>query len=157
MKTIKLILAIVLFAIATVTQAQRKITISDVINGKTVLQIAKDHAVEAFIATKAIYKPGMTEGAFVNECLKNFPKEYYALREVFVPYASYLYSFHSRGLTEDQVRKLVTGKEYVDCSNGLVGWQLANPGVNVVDSPWWRNVIHWAAVLLTKLDEILPK
>jgi len=153
MKTI--IIVVVLIALASGVQAQRKITLNDVINGKTVLQIAKDHAVEAFIETKAIYKPEMTESAFVNECLKNFPKEYYSFREVFVPYAAYLYSFHSRGLSEVQVRNLVTGKEYIDCTNGVLSWQQANPGINPVKMPWWKFMIHWAAVVLTAIDEHL--
>ena len=148
---------IVLLTIVSVVQAQKKITVNDVYNGVTVLQIAKDHAVEAYIATKSIYMDGMSESAFVNECLKNFPKQYYSLREVYIPYASYLYSFHKQGLTEDQVRKIVTGKEFVDCTNGVLAWKQANPGMDPVDLPWWRTAIHWVAVIFTWLDEVLPK
>lgn len=143
--------------IISVAQAQKKITIYDRYNGKTVLEIAKEHAVEAFIATKSIYQDGMTESAFVDKCLPNFPKEYYSLREVYIPYASYLFSFHRKGLTEDQVRKSVTGQEYVDCSNGILVWRSAHPGVNPEDSPWWKHVIHWAAIIFTFLDEQIPE
>jgi hypothetical protein len=153
MKAIKSIIVMALMALVSVVQAQKLITVNDVYNGQTVLQIAKEHAVEAFIATKSIYKNDMTESAFVNACLQNFPKNYSDLREAYVPYAVYLYSFHQRGLTEDQVRKIVTGKEYVDCTNGLIGWRKAHPGEDPMKTPWWKFIIHWAALILTAIDE----
>jgi len=155
MKSIKLILIATLIAFVSVAQAQKKITISDVYEGKTVVQIAKDHATEAFNATKTIYTDGMTEEAFVNECFKNFPSKYDDLRQVFKPYAEFLFSLHSRNLTDNQVRNQVNGSEFVDCSNAVLAWQLAHPGENLDGIPWWRKTIHWVAVFFTWLDEIL--
>ncbi|MGV8964275.1 MAG: hypothetical protein ACOH2V_12975 [Candidatus Saccharimonadaceae bacterium] len=155
MKSIKLILIATLVAFVSFAQAQKRIAISDVYDGKTVLQVAKDHAVEAFIATKSIYKDGMTESAFANECFKNFPKNYNDLKDVFMPYASYLYSFHKNGLSEEKVRTLVNGKEFVDCANGLLSWQQAHPAEDLDRLPWWRAAIHWTAVFFTWLDGVL--
>lgn len=146
-----------LIALVSVVHAQKRISVTDTYQGQTVLEIAKKHAVQAVIETRSIYKPGMTETEFVNECLKAFPKQFQSLRDVYVPYARYLFSFHKKGLTDEQVSNLVTGKEYVDCANGILAWQEANPGIEPETTKWWRTAIHWAAVFLTWLDQILPK
>jgi len=156
MKTLKLILIFLIVAFVTETQAQKKITMYDVYKGKSVLQTAKEYDVNAFLETKTLYKGGMTESAFVELCLKAFPVGYKSLRDAYVPYAKYLYSFHKRGLTESQVLKEITGEEFADCATGVLVWQQANPGVDPPAFSWWRDVIHWAAVLFTWLDEVLP-
>lgn len=155
MKTIKFIILTLLVSMVSFAMAQKKITINDTYDGKTIVQIAKDHAVEAFIATKAFYKDGMTEEAFVNACFINFPSKYNDLRDVFMPYASHLYYFHKKGLTEEQVRKQTTGKEYVDCANELITWKQAHPGEEIEGLPWWRKTIHWIAIFFTWLDSVL--
>ena len=156
MKNIKLIIAAILITFVSVVQAQKQITINDVYKGKPVLQTAKEYDVNAFLETKAIYKVGMSESAFVDLCLKGFPTNFKTLKDVYVPYAKYLYSFHKRGLTENQVLNEVNGVEFVDCVNGCIAWQLANPGVDPPAFSWWRTVIHWAALFFTWLDENLP-
>ena len=142
-------------AIFSFSHAQKQISVTDVFDGKTVLSIAKDHAVDAYSETQSIYKTGMSETIFVNECLKAFPADYKSLREVYVPYAKYLYSLHRRGLTDEQVRNSVTGKEYVDCANGILLWQQANPGMEPVSGKWWKEAIHLAARFFTLLDEMV--
>ena len=148
---------IALITIVAVAQAQKPIAIGDVFKGKPVLDVAKEHAVEAFDETKVIYKIGMTEDEFVNQCLNAFPVKYKALRDVYVPYAKYLYSFHKRGFTDDQLTKAVTGKEFVDCANGVIAWRKANPGIIPETDSWWRKLIHWIAVVSVWLDETLPQ
>lgn len=155
MKTLKLILVTLLVSVVSVAMAQKKITVNDVYDGKTVLQFAKDHAVEAFNATKAIYKPGMSEEAFVNACFINFPPKYMDLRDILMPYASFLYDMHVNGLTDDQIRQKTTGKEFVDTANGLITWKQAHPGEIVERLPWWRTTIHWIAIFFTWLDNTL--
>jgi hypothetical protein len=157
MKTIQTILLITFIAIFSMVHAQKQISVNDVYDGKTVLDIARDHAVNAIIETKSIYKSGMTELEFVNQCLQAFPKtrEYLSLRDAYIPYAKYLYAFHKRGFTDEQVRNSVTGKEYVACANGILAWQHANPGLEPVTSKWWKEAIHWAAEFLKWLDHIV--
>ncbi len=157
MKTIKFIILSALISFAAISMAQTKITINDVYNGQSVTQFAKEHAVKAFIATKPFYKDGTTEEAFVNQCFNNFPSKYADLRDAYMPYAKYLYSLHKRGLTEDEVRKITTGKEFVDTTNQLIAWKKDHPGEVIEGAPWWRKTISFLAEFFTWLDEILPE
>jgi len=154
MKAIKYLIIVMLLAFVSVVHAQKRFTINSIYKGKPIVEIAKDQAVQAFIETKSIYQSGMTESSFVNECLKVIPSKYVDLRDIYTPYASFLYSLHKRGLNQDQVKALTTGNEFVDCANGLSSWKLAHPGENMVDS-WWRNLIHWARLLLDTIDDAL--
>jgi hypothetical protein len=146
MKTLTIILLILLFA-GSYVHAQKTISLSDTYEGKTVLDMAKEHAAGAYLETRTIYKDGMTESAFVNECLKLFPKQYYSLRDLYVPYAKYIYAFHKLKLTEDQVRGLVTGKEYLECINSTFAWSQVNPGFDPASTSWWKKLLLWLILI----------
>lgn len=156
MKTIKIVIALLMLS-TSVSYAQKTIALNAVYNGKTVLQTAKEYDLSAFNETKEIYKTGMTENTFVDLCLKGFPSNYSSLRSCYVSYAKYLYSFHKRGLTDQQVLNEVDGEEFVDCANQILIWKQANPGIDPPVFSWWRDLIHWAAIFLTWLDEVLPQ
>jgi hypothetical protein len=129
MKTLKLIITLMLVAAVSVAQAQKVFKPTTVVDGKTILQMAKDYDFQVYLATSTIYKPGVTESAFVSELVNNFPKEITGLKESFVPYFKYIYSFHKRGLTESQVKGAVTGVEFADLTTNLSRWNAPNPGV----------------------------
>jgi hypothetical protein len=133
------------------------ISANDVYNGKTVKQTAKEYDLNAFLETKTIYKSGMTESAFVDICLQAFPANFKSLRDAYVPYAKYLYSFHERGLDEKQVVTEINGEEFADCATAVLAWKKANPDVELPTFSWWRKAIKWAAAFFTWLDGMVNK
>lgn len=128
MKTIKSIIVIILIGIVSVVQAQKVYKVSDVVNGKTILEYAQKIDVDAFLQTKTIYKAGMTEATFVNELLNKFPKGAESLKSVTTPYIKYVYSIHKKGLTEDQIKGKTTGVEFAKVLTDLSTWNTNNPG-----------------------------
>jgi len=137
MKTIKCIIILAFSLLLLNVTAQNQITVNTVIKGKTVLEISKEHAVDACNETKSVYSESVTETTFVNECLKYVPNHYSDLKEVYKPYASFLFSLHKKGLSESQIRNLTTGKEFVDCVNNLISWKGEHPGENPDNMLGW--------------------
>jgi hypothetical protein len=128
MKTLKLIITLMLVAAVSVAQAQKVFKPTTVVDGKSILQMAKDYDLQVFLATSTIYKPGVTESAFVSELINNFPTEARGYKDLCVPYFKYIYSFHKRGFTESQVQGAVTGIELADLYTNLSKWNANNPG-----------------------------
>lgn len=151
MKSVKLIIIATLVAFVSIVQAQKTFVPSDVIGGKTISKWAKEWDLNAFQQTKEVYKKGMSEESFIKAIKSNFPAQASAsFKEVFVPYYEYVYTLHTRGLTDAQVVNVVTGRETTEMINGLSTWNANNPGGLIEANKW-----PWKKILETIL-EILP-
>jgi len=138
MKAIKFMIVVAFLAVVSVMNAQKVFTPSSVIDGKTILQMAKEYDVEFYLSTATIYKTGVSESEFVSTLLNNFPPEANKYKELFDPYFTYIYSLHKRGLTQSQAASTVTGVELADLSTRLSSWNANNPGI-IADGkkiPW---------------------
>lgn len=130
MKSAKLIIIAILVGFVSIIQAQKTYLPSDVIEGKTIVQWAKEWDLQAFQQTKEVYINGMSKESFIQAIKNNFPpKASVSFKEVFVPYYEYVYDFHSRGLTDTQVVNAITGRETAEMLNGLSTWNANNPGI----------------------------
>lgn len=129
MKTIKSICAIVLAAMVSVVQAQEVFKVTDIIDGKTILQHAQKFDVDALIQTKTLYNPGISEASFVDALQKSFPPVAESFKHLFTPYFKYVYTLHQRGLTELQVRGETTGVELAALFTDLSTFNTNNPGI----------------------------
>jgi len=149
MKSLKSLVIILLVALVSIAQAQKVIKVTDVVDGKTILQYAQKIDVDAFLQTKTIYKTGMTEKEFVDELLKNFPPEAASFKHLYTPYLKYVFSFHKNGLTENQVRGKITGVEFTTLCNDLGTWNNNNPGVIQASNRFsWKRFLAFAAEIL---------
>lgn len=137
MKTKRAVLFITFCILLFTVTAQNQITVNTVVKGKTVLEISKDHAVDAYNETTSIFSEGMSEATFVNECLKFIPNQYSELKDIYRPYATFLFSLHKNKLSELQIRNLTTGRDFVDCVNNLTLWNEEHPGENLDNIPGW--------------------
>ncbi|MBK9356079.1 MAG: hypothetical protein IPN08_01580 [Bacteroidales bacterium] len=149
MKTLKSLIIIVLVAFVTIAQAQKVIKVTDVVDGKTILQHAQKIDVDAFLQTKTIYKAGMTEMEFVAELQKNFPPEAASFKHLYTPYLKYVFSFHKNGLTENQVRGKITGVEFTRLCNDLGTWNNNNPGIIQKANKFpWKKILDFASQVI---------
>jgi hypothetical protein len=156
MKTIKSIFLIMLVSIVSFVQAQNALKVTDFVDGKTLLQHAQQIDAEAMNLTKPIYKPGMTEAAFVSELQKDIPPEAASFKPLFTPYFKYVYSLHQRGFTENQVKGTTTGIEFTAMCTDLYRWNTNNPGIipDAVDFPW-RKIQHYLELTLLIIRVII--
>ncbi len=151
MKSLKLIIFATLVAFVSIAQAQKTFTPSDVIGDKTISKWAKEWDLKAFQQTKELYRKGMSQDDFIKAIKSNFPAQASAsFKEVFVPYFEYVYAFHSKGLTDVQVAKAITGNETTEMINGLSSWNANNPGVLPETDKW-----NWKKILETIVDIII--
>lgn len=153
----KIIIISMLMTLTGFVFGQKYIKLTDTYNGKPVTVHSKNLLAVAYEETKKIYVAGMSEDAFVNRCLSNIPSQYQDFKNAYVPYAKYLYSIHNNNYTKEQALSNDTGVEFVNNVNSLIDWRTAHPGDNPIYRPWWRNVIHWVAIVFTWLDENLPE
>ena len=144
MKSVKLIIIATLVAFVSIVQAQKTFVPSDVIGGKTIVNWAKEWDLNAFQQTKEIYKKGMTQEEFVRIIKNSFPAQASAsFKEVFVPYYEYVFTLHTKGLTDAQVVNAVTGRETTEMINGLSTWNTNNPGGLIEAAKWpWRKILQ---------------
>lgn len=156
MKTIKSIFLIILVTIISFAQAQIALKVTDIVDGKTLLQHAQQIDAEALTLTKPIYKPGMTEAAFVSELQKDIPPEAASFKPLFTPYIKYVYSLHQKGYSENQVKSTTTGIEFTAMCTDLYRWNTNNPGVipDTVDFPW-RKIHHFLELTLLIIRVII--
>jgi|GEM_PF-1937493 len=150
MKSLKLIIFATLVAFVSIAQAQKTFTPSDVIGDKTISKWAKEWDLKAFQQTKELYRKGMSQDDFIKAIKSNFPAQASAsFKEVFVPYYEYVYAFHSKGLTDVQVAKAITGNETTEMINGLSSWNANNPGVIIEAAKWpWKQILQFILDML---------
>ena len=148
-KFLSILIAFIALVSFVHVQAQRVFKPTDVIDGKTVLQQAQKMDVEAFLQTKEIYKPGMTETEFVNMVLGNFPSEANSIKPLFYPYYKYIYSLHKKGLSEAKITSTATGTELATLCTSISKWNANNPG-QIVDFKKW----NWKIILQAAIDVI---
>lgn len=129
MKTSKFLVFMAFLAIVSVVHAQKVFKISDVVEGKTILQHARILDADALVQTTAVYKPGMSEADFVSELQSTFPPEAASYKQLYTPYFRYIYSLHKKGMTETQVKGSSTGAELAALFTGLNAYNINNPGV----------------------------
>jgi hypothetical protein len=138
--------------IVSFVQAQNALKVTDIVDGKTLLQHAQKIDAEALNLTKSIFKPGMTEAAFVSELQKDIPAEAASFKPQFTPYFKYLFSLHQKGFTENQVKGSTTGIEFTAMCTDLYRWNTNNPGI-IPDSPdfSWRKIhtfLKWTLIVI---------
>ncbi|MBK6963156.1 MAG: hypothetical protein IPH20_04255 [Bacteroidales bacterium] len=150
MKSAKLIIIATLVAFVSIVQAQKTFVPSDVIGGKTIVKWAKEWDLKAFQQTKEVYQKGMSQEAFIKAIKSNFPAQASAsFKEVFVPYYEYVYTLHTRGLTDAQVVNAVTGRETTEMINGLSTWNANNPGVLIEAAKWpWKKILEILDIII---------
>lgn len=129
MKTSKFLVFMAFLAIVSVVHAQKVFKISDVVEGKTILQHARILDADALVQTTAVYKPGMSEADFVSGLQSTFPPEAASYKQLYTPYFRYIYSLHKKGMTETQVKGSSTGAELAALFTGLNAYNINNPGV----------------------------
>ncbi|MHC1774917.1 MAG: hypothetical protein AB9834_05825 [Lentimicrobium sp.] len=157
MKSAKLIIIAILVVFVSIVRAQKAYVPSDVIGGKTIVKWAKEWDLKAFQQTKEVYKKGMSQESFIQVIKNNFPAQASAsFKEVFVPYYEYVYTFHSRGLTDQQVVNVITGRETTEMINGLSTWNTNNPGGLIESAKWpWKRILEITIDILILIITLL--
>ena len=156
MKTINSIIIVSLITFVSVVHAQKVFKPASVIEGKTILQYAKEIDVQAFLETTSIYKAGMSETAFITAVLSNFPAEAKSLKEVYAPYYQYIYTLHKRGFNESQVLGAITGNEFANLATNISSWNANNPGVIIESKKWpWKIIVEAAIAVLQIIIKVL--
>lgn len=144
MKTLKSILLVILVALVSFAQAQKVFKVTDVIDGKTILQHAQKIDAAALVQTKDIYKPGMSEATFINELQKGFPPEASSIKPLFNPYFKYVYTMQKKGLTDIQVKGTTTGVELAALCTDLNAWNANNQGgVSEIFKFNWKKALEF--------------
>lgn len=155
MKKIVLLLATLLISLGVYAQTPKKITFkpTDVISGKTIQQHARTYDVQAYKETKTVYTSGMSETAFVNTILSNFPSQAdNQLKTCVQPYYRYIYSLHVSNLTDAQVANQTTGVELAQLITNLHSYEIDHPGTLDGADGWnWKPIL----VFIKKLIEII--
>lgn len=98
--------------------------------------IGKFHAVITYLETKDFYVKGMSEEDYVNtttSCIKETE-----LKNVFKPYMAKIYSYHTKGLTSDQVYDLVDGNDFASVENALRKYRVISE-INTTYTLRWFN------------------
>ena len=128
MKKLATLLVVTFMALTTAIQAQKTYKASDKIGDKTISSLAKDWDLQAFKETKEIYKPGMSQEAFMKKIKEGFPtatKE--STKDVFLPYYEYIYRLHAQGFSESKVSNSITGNETAELMTNISSWNSQNP------------------------------
>jgi len=128
MKTLKFTILLTLLVLVSAANAQKVFKPASVIDGKTILQLAREYDVQVYLSTASVYKAGMSESTFVSTILSSFPSEANGYKEICTPYLKYIYTFHTKGLSEALARSSVTGSELANLSTDLSLWNARNPG-----------------------------
>jgi len=129
MKTSKFFFFIGLLAITSVVHAQKVFKVTDLVEGKTILQHARILDADALVQTASVYKPGISEADFVSGLQSSFPPEAASYKHLYTPYFRYIYSLHKKGVTGTQVKETTTGVELAALFTGLNAYNINNPGV----------------------------
>jgi hypothetical protein len=104
--------------------------------------IGKYHAVITYLETASYYKAGMTEDAFIRATTACIEEQ--ELKDLFKPYMSKIYSYHTKKLTSDQVYDLTDGRVFSDTINGLIKFESNSGHVASAKKPWWFNWLRKA-------------
>jgi hypothetical protein len=142
MKTLKFTILLTFLVLVSDANAQKVFKPASIIDGKTILQLARECDVQVYLSTAPVYKAGMSESTFVSTILSNFPNEANGYKEICTPYLKYIYTFHIKGLSETQARSSVTGSELADLTTELSLWNARNSG-QISDSfkSRWRVIL----------------
>jgi len=149
MKTSRLFVFLALMTMVSVVQAQKVFKVTDMVEGKTILQHAKILDADALVQTTSVYKPGMSEADFVSDLHSSFPPEAVSYKHLYTPYFRYIYSLHKKGMTETQVKGTTTGVELAALFTGLNAFNINNPGVlPQTEMDGWRSWKRFIQLIL---------
>ncbi len=120
---------------------------------KSVKGWAKFHAVITLLESKAIYKSGMSQDEFVTSNLAGVDD--LNLSKIVTPYLQTIYSYHTKGLSADDVYSMTTGEEFATLENQLVAYEKSVGGSSSLSSkkPKWLN---WLRKLIDLIDDNWP-
>ncbi|MFH1120228.1 MAG: hypothetical protein V1775_10415 [Bacteroidota bacterium] len=153
MKALIVSVLMALIAMASHVHAQKVFKVTDVVEGKTILQHAKILDADALIQTASVYKPGISEATFVSDLQSSFPPQAASFKHLYTPYFKYIYSLHKRGMTGTQIKETTTGVELAALFTGLNAWNINNPGVmpqpEMEGWRWWKQFLYMFVKIAT--------
>lgn len=157
MKTIKSMVLISFLAFSPFVYPQKVFKVTDIIDGKTILQHARVIDAEAFSQTSSIFKAGMSEATFVTSLQSGLPSYAGSFKHLYAPYFRYLYSLHKKGMTETRIKETTTGAELAALFTDLQAFRISSPGSipgGEVEGWKWFRIILYLLFLITPGPEL---